>query len=257
MGVLATFLMASTLGAQAPNPYPPYNPNANPYLKRIQEPGKEISKQPRDLHAAINSGQAANELLTELKGFQKQGIAGPPVALDTKMLQLVNLTKSNGHIGYLRNADKLEWPTVLQGANFATDRKQITALLLEASKQAQKGKVDAKVLEDLGKVLNDLNQLLKDQITEVTASQYIEGKRFLINLGMTVEVLQDKACQEYFAIAKELPTKAKTVTDLVRYMTEKNLKFAPCLPGDNATYRDLYQAMDAYAEGARTRPKKG
>ena len=40
--------------------------------------------------------------------------------------------------------------------------------------------------------------------------------------------------------------KVKTVPELVKFMTANGLRFARALPGDEAAYQSLYQAMEEY-----------
>ena len=51
---------------------------------------------------------------------------------------------------------------------------------------------------------------------------------------------------EYLTFSKDFVGKGKTVQDLVDYMVQKGLRFAPAVSGDEAAYQALYSALQAY-----------
>ncbi len=45
---------------------------------------------------------------------------------------------------------------------------------------------------------------------------------------------------------QKFAAKGKTTAELVKYMSDKGLKFAPATPGDEAAYRAVHQALAIY-----------
>ncbi len=85
---------------------------------------------------------------------------------------------------------------------------------------------------------------LRKMGTNLSPAQYIDSKNFLDNLDSAVTALQQGNVGNYFTGKYSL--KGKTVTDLIKYMTAEGLRFAPALPGEQASYQALYQALVQY-----------
>jgi hypothetical protein len=46
--------------------------------------------------------------------------------------------------------------------------------------------------------------------------------------------------------------KAKTVPELIKFMADRGLQFAPAVPGDENAYQALHSALAAYDRAAQT-----
>ena len=95
---------------------------------------------------------------------------------------------------------------------------------------------------------------LKKQLPSIARNQtfnsYVEAKAFINNLDDAVIALGQPDAISHFD--GEYTVKAKTVPDLVRWLTDKGLQFAPAIPGDEAAYTALHGALAAYDKAVRT-----
>ena len=73
---------------------------------------------------------------------------------------------------------------------------------------------------------------------------YIEANTFINNLNDAIKALQQPDAGNYFTGKYAL--KAKTVPELVNFMTAQGLQFAPSTPGDEAAYAALQEALASY-----------
>jgi hypothetical protein len=202
--------------------------------------------------ASINeiwSGRALNILLKDLKQlYRKQ--SGPDIDLSKDILKQINVVgaKGKGNIGLLRNDGQLTWPLGLRDLEPVDESREIRRNLdrwaQRAVKQAANGEVDAGLIKDMRANVQKLHRLLARNVNDLPTSQYIEAKRFLNNFDDAVKSLESSDVANYFN--QTWMAKGKTVKDLVSYMDEKGLSFAPAVSGDEAAYQALYSALAAY-----------
>lgn len=202
----------------------------------------------------IWSAKALNDLLTDLQKLQARNVRGPQVLLDEDVLKKINVTsgKANGNVGVLKSVAegrRLNWPLALldlpPADRTAELRKEAESLAQEAVQQAINGKPDANILRQLNNLIKELNAVLQRNSSEITPTQYIEAKRFLNNLSDALEVLRQPDAGNYFT--QKYAAKGKTVTDLVKYMTEQGLQFAPAVSGEETAYVALQRLMAYYS----------
>jgi hypothetical protein len=195
----------------------------------------------------ILSARALNDLFRHLSKMQGRGERGPNVPLDQDLLKGVNLTgqDSRANIGLLKDDGKLQWPLPLEGSEFADSRDHMNKLIADAVNVAKFGNaVDPGKIKDMRAEMGRLNASLLNDINEMSPSQYIEAKRYLNLLEDAVWALQDPKAGNYFN--QNWLAKGKNVAELVKYMSEKGLRFAPATPGDADAYRALYHALQAF-----------
>jgi len=202
----------------------------------------------------IWSAKALNDLLGELQKQAAKGVMttykGPREPLDQDLLKLVNVTSANrgGNIGLLKNGGRLNWPLALNGPEFKEERDRISSLSQDTVKEAEfNNRVDAGSLRQMNEDLDRLQRQLSRNVGDIPPSQYIEAKRFLNNLSDALKVLSQPDAASY--INRKYSAKGKTVPDLVKYMSDNGLQFAPAVSGDEAAYVALQRALAAYAMG--------
>jgi len=197
----------------------------------------------------VYSAKALNDLLADLRGnVGKNDTAALrtfALPLDESSLKHINLTKGTGNLGLLKNEGRLSWPVALSGPEFKEDREQINSLAHEAVNQASfNGQVDSGTIREM---LNDTNHL-KDQLRrtgrDLSPSLYIEANAFLNNLNDAIKALQQPDVGNF--ISGKYAVKAKTVPELVKFMSDNGLVFAPAVPGDEGAYLALHQSLAAY-----------
>jgi hypothetical protein len=201
----------------------------------------------------ILSARALNDLFRHLSKMQGRGERGPNIPLDQDLLKGINVTgqDSRANAGLLKDGGKLQWPSPLQGREFTDGREDMEGLIADAVNLVKFGNgVDPGMLKDMWAELGRLNAALFNHISEMSPSQYIEAKRYLNLLEDAVRALQDPKAGNYFN--QNWLAKGKNVAELVQYMSDKGLQFAPAVPGDADAYRALYHALQAFDAGMTT-----
>jgi hypothetical protein len=92
--------------------------------------------------------------------------------------------------------------------------------------------------------LKNLNEALRDHIGELSPTEYIAGRRYLNQLGQAVTALSDPKVFNYFNT--DWTARGKNVAELVQFLSDNGLVFAPAAPGDESAYRALYNALAAF-----------
>jgi hypothetical protein len=202
----------------------------------------------------IISARSLNELLHHLSNDPTQ-TKGPTIALDDQVLKQINVTGVNPNgasVGLLKDEGKLQWPQSLTGAEFQAPRDLLSKTLKNVVSNLKSGEsVGTGSLNDLKADLAQLNNLVSK--SELSATDYIEAKSYLDQVGSAVRALGDKDVANYF----NHKFNAKNVAELIGDMRTKGLDFAPAAPGDEGAYRALQQALAAYDYGIspQTAPK--
>jgi hypothetical protein len=194
----------------------------------------------------IWSGKALNDILTDMQTLKPSSVAAPGPMLDPEILRKINITNGvgSGSVGVLRNGGQLRWPFVLRGKDYKEQREKLDELAPKAVSQAETNNVDPDVIQSMQKLISTLTAKLKDHVDDLSPNQYIEGKRYLRDLNDAVTKLTEPNAANYFD--KKWAAQGHSVVELIRYMTDQGLKFAPATPGDEAAYTSLQRSMAAY-----------
>jgi hypothetical protein len=197
--------------------------------------------------SSILDGTALNTLLREAQKHQKAGHRAQSAPLDENTLRGINLTPGDtrGNVGLLKDGGKLRWPAALEGPEFADARKTVNQLLSHAVQEVTfNHPVEPETLKDLRAALADMSQKVQDSVGEMSPTEYISAQRYLRQLGQAVTALSDPKVSNYFN--KNWAARGKNVADLVKFMTDNGLVFAPAVPGDENAYRAMYDALASY-----------
>jgi hypothetical protein len=224
----------------------------SPEAVRLAEKEAALNRARRDPPLTeIWSGKSLNDLYLQLAAQQAKGIRSPNnVPLDEETLKHVNLTSgAGGSTALLRkDVDKLQWPLPLMGKQFEKDRADFTRRLTLAINELKEYKaVPVGTRNNLSESLEGLKKTLNDNVGDMSPSQFIEAKRFLNSLEDAFKALQDP--NAITNLEKRWVAQGKTVADLVKYMTDNGVRFAPAVRGDEEAYRTLHYAMVAYDAG--------
>jgi hypothetical protein len=199
----------------------------------------------------IWSGYTLNVLLANLQKRAAEGIEGPYVPLEPATLKQINVTvNQQGNVGLLNEAGKLPWPFALRAltpqAKSEQLREQIDTLLVQAKKQAASGQVGAELLTTLNNDINQLRSMLLAVVDSTSFNDYVAAKNFLNNLGQAATVLGQADVAKY--VNGTYSAQGHTVEQLIAYMTQHGLQFAPAVAGQDGAYESLYQSLRAYPE---------
>jgi hypothetical protein len=201
----------------------------------------------------IHSGRALNTLLKELTSASPAALQKRPSrTLPSDVLGHINLRPMDvegGNPALLKHADQLSWPLALLGDEYRSTRHTIALLLAQGTLQARSKSLDQRQLNDLQAALDNMRARLSAHKDDVNAGAYAQAVRFLCDLSDAATAL------DYPQAARlsdpHLFSQAMTVSELAAYMGAKRLTFAPAVPGDEAAYDRLYQAMvDCHAASA-------
>jgi hypothetical protein len=195
----------------------------------------------------IYSAQALNVLLEDLKPFEAITGRGPKVPLPGETLAHINVISiqdRSGNIGVLKNRARLNWPLVLQAAEYQEPREDLTALAPRAVAQAVQGGVHPETLQAMEDALAKLNGRLADNIKKLPPPRYNQSKRYLGELKGALKLLEKPHAGYYFT--GKFSARGKTVGELIQHMSRQGLRFAPALAGDEAAYEYLHHYLVVY-----------
>jgi hypothetical protein len=205
----------------------------------------------------IYSGTSLNTILDQLKQMQARGVRGPTVPIGDDLLEQINVTTgTGGNVGLLKNDGRLTWPLALSGPDFEAERKDLERNLPVAVSEVQKhGRVDRGRIKDMRSDVERMLERLARMIGELTPSQCIEAKRYLNQLNDGLRILETPDAVSY--LTGKYKAQGRTVGDLVRYMSNKGLRFAPAVAGDESAYRALHQALTTSYGGTQQLSREG
>jgi hypothetical protein len=225
----------------------------NPEAERVKDMQNAYARATREPPITeVLSGQALNDLYNHVYPLQEkgktQGVKGfPEVKLDEDMLKQINLTGAGGggSIGLLKDRGKLTWPLVLQSGDYDGPRKELTTLASDAVDQVRlNNPVGAGTLRDMMNDVHKMNDSLLRNVGEISPSEYVEAKRYLNGLESAIKALHDPNVGNQ--LNQSWAAQGHTVAELVDFMGRKGLKFAAATPGDEPSYRYIYQRLLAY-----------
>jgi hypothetical protein len=196
----------------------------------------------------IWSGRTLNVLMEAAAANHAKKVFGPNVTVPDDVLKHINLTTgANGNIGLFKS--ELQWPLPLQGVDYAEMVKNLNQWIPAQVEQARlNNKVDDGMYKDIQKNVQRMHDTLLKNVGELPPSDYIESKRYLNMLSEAVKALKDPNAGKF--LTGVYAAKGKTVAELIDNLTRiQGLQFAPASPGDEAAYRVLYRAFQAYDAG--------
>jgi hypothetical protein len=195
----------------------------------------------------IWSGRALNVLLKSAIDSGRID-EGPNIPLHSDTLKGINLRErgSVGNVGLLKNGPKLQWPMALQEPWFDTARASFAKNLDEALHQLPSSEgLQRKTFRALEADLKKLNRILEENVSNLSTSDWIRGRRYLNELRSVVRGLSDPRVRVSFD--RSWVNKVGSVGGLVRYMKDRGLDFAPAAaPGDYPLYTSLYYSLRSF-----------
>jgi ferric-dicitrate binding protein FerR (iron transport regulator) len=205
----------------------------------------------------IWSGRSLNALLRHFIAQWERGVRGLDVPLSEDILKSINVIAegARGNIGLVKHSADLQWPKTLQGDAFKTARQNLSHRLKQAVKSVRRNhKPDDKLLDDAQADLAKLRETLDASIADLSPAEYIEARRYLQLLGLTIEGLKDPRAVNYFK--GTWTPRGKSVAELVQFMRTNKLWFAPARPGDEPVYVVLHAALVKFDAGFIPAPSR-
>jgi len=204
----------------------------------------------------IYSANTLNTLLRSINNASKLS-RGPNVPLDEDRLKHINLSggTSPGNIGMLKDASKVDWkpdwPEALLGDGLDEARANLTKELRSAVNTLRdKAELTRANRNNIRAAYDALLKALNETDYDLTPSQSIEARKFMNQMASAIKALSDPKATNYFN--NTWNAKGRNVAELVEHMNREGLRFAPAAPGDEASYRAMYQALRAFEVGLQT-----
>jgi hypothetical protein len=200
----------------------------------------------------IYSGRALNDLLDHLANEQAKGHAGTKVPVDPAILKSINVTGrgSRANPGLLKGDGKIPWPYALMSDEFGESRRRLEKLFANAADQLKNNNaVQAGDIRDMRANLQQMRDALEDRVADMAPSDYITARRALNQIDDAVRGLEDPRAANL--VNQKL--QADNVPELVQYMRNNGLRFAPAVPGDEQAYGALYDALRRFDRETQNR----
>lgn len=195
----------------------------------------------------ISSGQALNSLLKNVQMIQaREGVRGYSIPVDPDTIKHLNVTTTENNSGsneMFKNQEP-EWPLALLSDKFASLRQRFNddvALLVKAQRM---GQVDQLRAEDARKATALMKGMLFDMRFETSFNNYAKALEGISKLENTVELLAKPGGKNF--LDGTYAAQGNSVGELIDYMTQKGLTFAPATPGFEPIYVGFYQQMVTY-----------
>jgi hypothetical protein len=198
----------------------------------------------------IWSGRSLNALLSHFIAQEERGVRALDVPLSEDTLKSINVIAegARGNIGLIKNFADLRWPKPLQGEAFKTARQNLSHCLKQAVETVRGNrKPDDKLLSDAQADLAKVGETLNANIADLPPAEYIEARRYLHMLDLTIEGLKDPRAVNYFN--GTWTPRGKSVAELVKFMRANKLWFAPATPGHEPAYVALHAALMKFDAG--------
>jgi hypothetical protein len=196
----------------------------------------------------IWSGVILNDILRDIQLRPSYYATDTP--LDPNLVAKINLTtgKQGANFGILKSGT-LTWPLLFRRKMFDEDRQRLDQLVAQTIKPAETKQMDPQGIEEMMQRLEDLSRKLVRVIRSApeeetwTPSLYIDARHFLDQFKDAVKVLRQPDAVKY--VTGQYAAQGKTVAELVKFMTENGLFFAPVTPGEETAYTALHRALAA------------
>jgi hypothetical protein len=199
----------------------------------------------------IQSGRSLNILLKDLVVFKNQQIHGPTITLDEDVLKLVNVSGpgSSGNISLLRDNGQFTWPAAFDDKDVisAKERKDLDLEVRQLYQQAAQGGTDINMLRNVDTSLRTVRANLAKQVNNIPTNNYLEAQRFLDDFDAAVVGIKKGDVILNLDFQKNFVKGGRSVTDLVSYLGDRGLQFAPAGTGDERAYVALQAGLSAHS----------
>jgi hypothetical protein len=201
------------------------------------------------LKSEVTDGKSLNTMLPFLQSLSAGGVQGPPVPIPQSIVNQLNISGSaTGSVGMLRDGGHVDWPIALQGKN----QMALDKLLPQAYSAAATGKLTSKLMKDVRTEMKSMRETMRTQLQkdEIETSSYLQCIEFYNALDSSVNALERPDARKQLAGAYS--PRARNVQELVDFMTDNGLKFAPATPGNENAYQAVQDAFVRYARSAQS-----
>jgi uncharacterized protein len=148
----------------------------------------------------------------------------------------------------LRAGGQVEWPIALRGKQ----QQKIDKLLASTYDAAVKNTLEPKQMKELRTEMKNLREDMRKKCAndEIESSSYMRALDFYHALEKSIDALERPDARKELAGAYS--PRARNVQELVDFMTDNGVKFAPATPGDETAYQATHDAFVRYARTAQS-----
>ncbi len=200
--------------------------------------------------SVIWSGEALNVLMDDVQRMQRMNLSGPSIPVNPTTLKQIGVTSgtSNGLIAMFLNDGKIQWPFAMTRPEFDKTRNKMSDLSLKLYSQASKdGTIDPTLIREMLTTVKQLRSDMQAIQTPMSPSDTIAIKRFINQLELATQALEDPTAANYFN--GTWVAKGSTVGEVIEGLTGQGLKFAPAADGNEAAYRVFYGQLLSFDNG--------
>ena len=205
--------------------------------------------------AEISTGRAHNFLLDDMSKAANRAVPddAKKIELSEGVLSHINVRRPNspGSLGLLRNDGKLNFPPALDLLLTPQEKTLMKSRAQKLVADAANGKLDANSLKDFAQEIDHALDKLTAKANDIATPQYLEAKRFLHDLNDARLAIEGGQVPVQLSFQKFIGG-GKKMGEVVNFMVENGLVFAPATQADEAAYRALYSALVAYNVGFNT-----
>lgn len=197
----------------------------------------------------VTNGNSLNTMLPYVQSLSSQGTMGPPVPLAQSIVNQLNISSTGtSSVGLLRGGGQVEWPLGLKGKN----QEKLDKLLPQAYDAAGKGTLNPKLMKEVRTEMKTMREVLRKQCQndEIETSTYLQAVEFYNSLESSVNNLEKPDARKQ--IGGAYSPRARNVQELIDFMTDNGLKFAPAVPGNESAYQVTHDAFVRYARNAQS-----
>ncbi len=194
----------------------------------------------------IANGDALNSILDDMTSPKLRRVslrlAVAPLSWDV-VREIPFLYASGGVVISLdRLTTENNWPDLLETEDYAKERDQFRKVVQDALKADQSGKLGGAQVGAVRDAIMALREKL-ERTAKPDNPETIKAQNFLKGLAGMTQLLQKPKYEEILAALETYP--GTTVRDLIGFMEQFNLRFAPAeTDRQKQIYADLYGVLD-------------
>lgn len=181
----------------------------------------------------VISGESLNVILDALMAMPDRVKKTTPIAMDETTMKRLNFTRGTGSIGLLNDEGRVAWPASLQSFEaIAALRPEIETRFAELYKQVAEGQqVNAAAIDMLIAQVDRVTDQVTANGKAFTFAENVTVKRFLGSLEDSIRFLKQPDAVEW--LPGHCKLKPATIQDLIQVMSDKKIRFAPALVGND------------------------
>jgi soluble cytochrome b562 len=191
-----------------------------------------------------------NALVHELIAQQGRGGRGPNVPLSEDIRDHINFRVGNmrGSVGLLKGGGELTWPHSLRKEDFKDLRENLNTLMKTAyTSVASDNRPDSRTISDLQAGYKKLAEAIDASVNKMDFNESLEAKHYLNDIKGAIEALKQPSVRLIFD--KSWKSNVRNVAELVKFMGENGVDFAPATNADESSYVALYHALAEFDRG--------